>query len=82
MGLSTQQMFCFSPDILATANKMPILTISTASDQCQNSDSWKNRPSSTIPTYNSYPSASKIHTHTTICQHSPYRTQEHESTLK
>ena len=50
MGLSTQQIFCFSPDILATANKMPILTISTASDQCQNSDSRKNSPSSTIPT--------------------------------
>lgn len=29
---STQEAFCFSPDILARANKMPMMTMSVASD--------------------------------------------------
>ena len=32
MGLLTQQTLCFSPDILARTNNMPILTMSVASD--------------------------------------------------
>ena len=33
MGRLTRQIFCFSPDVLVRANKIPLMTMSAASDQ-------------------------------------------------
>ena len=35
MTLDCEQTFCFGPDVVVRANKMPVMTMSVASDQSQ-----------------------------------------------